>query len=84
MKVRAQAEKGWIRGALAPEEDREKIISILHHGKSQVLDGELDLKVHEHLKQEPQSEILENNIQEKLGQLYQGKLKRWVVQVSTT
>ena len=84
MKVPAQAEKGWIRGALAPQEDREKVISILHHGKSQVLDGELDLKVHEHLKQKPQSNILENDIQEKLGQLYQGKLKRWVVQVSTT
>ena len=52
MKVAAQTEKGWIRGALHPGEDREKIISILHHGKSQVLDGKLDLKVHEHLKRQ--------------------------------
>ena len=67
MKVSAQAEKDGY-AVLAPEEDRDKVISILHP-ENQVLDGELDLKVHEHLKQEPQSEILENEIQEKLGQL---------------
>ena len=83
MKVATHAEKGWIRGSLDSGEDREKIISILHHGKTLVLDGKLDLKVHEHLKQSPNPQHLDHEIQEKLGLLYQGGLKRWVVQIST-
>ena len=84
MKVATDAEKGWIRGSLDNGEDREQIVSILHHGKMLVLDGKLDLKVHEHLKQSPDPQSLEQDIQEKLGLLYQGGLKRWVVQISTT
>ena len=83
MKVVTEAEKGWIRGSLSEDEDREQIVSILHHGKAQILDGKLDLKVHEHLKQNPHPPTLENDIQEKLGLLYQGELKRWVVQITT-
>ena len=44
MKVVTEAEKGWIRGSLSEDEDREQIVSILHHGKAQILDGKLDLK----------------------------------------
>ena len=84
MKVTTDTERGWIRGSLDAGEDREKIVSILHHGKSQVLDGALDLKVHEHLKQAPDTQALEQDTQEKLGLLYQGQLKRWVVQISTS
>jgi len=83
MKVSASVERGWIRGSLQAGEDKEQIIALLHHAKSQVLDGKLSLLVHEHLKKNPNTQIIEQTIDEKLRLLYQNHLKRWVIQTKT-
>ncbi|MBT6435765.1 MAG: hypothetical protein HOK28_21920 [Deltaproteobacteria bacterium] len=84
MQVTPSVERGWIRGCLDDGEERERIIGLLHHAKSQALDGELTLRVHEHLKTNPDPKRVEEGVEEKLGLLYQNQLKRWVVQIETS
>lgn len=83
MKVSPSVERGWIRGCLDDGEDRDAMVGLLHHAKSQALDGVLCVLVHENLKAEPDPRKQEQDVDEKLGLLYQNRLKRWVVQIDT-
>lgn len=84
MKVSPTVERGWIRGHLDENEDRDVFVGLLHHAKAQALDGVLSLLVHENLKAAPDSRKIEQDTDEKLGLLYQNQLKRWVVKVDTS
>ena len=77
-------QRGTVRGWLEPAEDRTYLEQLLRTAPNAILAGEYELKVHADLSQSVDAPQKEKRVTELLQQLYQGTIKRYVIQVETS